>query len=288
MHKRFEISDIVFIGGILIFSIIVIYPLLYLLSISLSDNFAVVSGQVSFYPIGLNFRAYEVFLSERMIARAYFNTILYAGLGTMITLVMCSLAAYPLAIPGFKAKKFFMFVFAFTMYFNGGMIPTFLLIRDLGMIDTIWAMVIPAALSVYYIILLRTFFMSIPSALRESAMIEGANDVGILVRIILPLSKPVMATITLFAIVAQWNAFFAPLLYLNSDKLYPIQMILRKIVISSQMKSVDDMAANFDDMIVSESVKAAAVIFTVLPITLIYPFIQKYFTKGMMIGSLKG
>jgi putative aldouronate transport system permease protein len=282
-----------FFMGVVVFFIvcIMLYPFIWVISVSISDPSAVMRGKVNFLPVGpITLASYGVMTSYGNFLRAYANTILYAAVGTIITLLVTAITAYPLSLQRFRSKKFIVIFFIITMFFSGGMIPTFLVISELKMIDTIWAMVLPTALTAWNLMIFRAFYAGIPSSLNESAYVDGANDWYVLFKIIIPLSKPVIATIALFTIVGHWNAFFAPLLYLNSPEKYPLQMLLRNILAGAEMLkyendgSMSEMLNNSS----TQSLKMASIIITSLPVICVYPFVQKYFVTGIMIGSVKG
>lgn len=276
--------------GVLIVSLFVLYPFIYIVSVSLSRSEYVVAGMVKFLPVGLNISAYKIAFEEPLIFSGYRNTIVYASVGTLLMLLTTLLTAYPLAVKEFRGKKFFIVYMAVTMYFSGGLIPFFLLIQKLKMIDTIWAIVMPCV-SVWYIIIARTYFQAnVPIALRESALIDGAGDPVILFKIYLPLSMPIIATISLWSIVGFWNSWFSALLFLHDQNMYPLQMVVRKTLIlfapSTKMKTaLFQMRPNG---VSEQTVRCAIILITIAPIIMVYPFIQKYFVKGVMIGALKG
>lgn len=280
----------VVIAIILLFvNAIMLYPFILIISLSISDPEAVLRGEVTFLPKGFSGRAYEKMITTPNFIKSYGNTILYATVGTIITLALTALTAFPLSVTKFRSKKFLNVYYMITMFFYGGMIPTFLVVRGLGIIDTLWAMVLPGALTAYNIMIFRSFFQGIPESLHESAYIDGANDWRVLFSIILPLSKPVIATIALFTIVRHWNSFFNALLYLNTPDKYPLQMILRNILTGAEQLNKDSGAfETLAQSSVTESLKDASIIITTLPVICIYPFIQRYFVKGVMIGSVKG
>lgn len=273
-----------------VITLIMLYPFIYIVAVSLSKNEYVAMGMVSLYPKGFNLNAYKVAFADPLIWQGYINTIIYASVGTVLTLSLTLLTAYPLAVKQFRGKKFFMMFLTVTMYFSGGLIPYYLLIQKLNLKNTIWAVVLPAV-SVWYIIICRTFFQStIPLALRESALIDGASDLVILTRLYIPLSKPILATISLWCIVGHWNAWFDAMLFLDDQKMLPLQMVVRKVLIvfqpTDKMRSI---IASLKPAGVSEqTVRCAIIIITILPIIMLYPFLQKYFVKGIMVGSLKG
>lgn len=271
--------------------IIVIYPLLYVLSASVSDPLAILKGEVWLWPKGFNLDAYVKVFRNDDILRGYINTFVYTIVGTGINLVMTTIAAYPLSRKDFYGRNFFNAAIVFTMFFSGGMVPMYLLINNLHLLNTIWAVVLPGAISVWNMVIMRTYFQtSIPFEIQESALIDGCNNLQILMRIVLPLSAPIMAVMTLFYAVGHWNAFYNALIYLSDRDKFPLQIILREILIQNQM---NEMASVLDDTLVQymmdvEALKYAVVIVANLPVFILYPFLQKYFVKGVMIGALKG
>lgn len=271
--------------------LIVIYPLIYVLSASLSEPAAILLGEIWLLPKGFTFDAYRKVFENRDIMTGYLNTILYTVTGTSINLLFTTMAAYPLSRRDFYGRNLITALIVFTMFFSGGMIPLYLLIRDLHMLNTIWALVIPGAVSVWNIIIMRTFFQtSIPFEIQESAFIDGCSNIQTLLRIVLPLSMPIIAVMTLFYAVGHWNAFFNALIYLTDRDKYPLQLFLREILIQEQM---DEMASSNDDTLMNymlqiEALKYAVVVVANLPMLILYPFLQKYFVKGVMIGALKG
>ena len=270
--------------------LVMLYPFLYVIAISLSKNEYVVMGMVNLLPKGLNINAYKAALSDSMIWRGYANTVIYAGTGTLLTLALTLLTAYPLAVKKFRGKAVFLVFLTVTMYFSGGLIPYYLLVRTLNLDNTIWAIILPGV-SVWYIIICKTYFQaSIPPSLRETALMDGASELTILTRIYTPLAKPIMATIALWSIVGHWNSWFNAMLFIEDQNMYPLQMIVRKVLITFQPTSkMRSIIASFKPAGVSEqTVRCAIIIITILPIIMVYPFLQKYFVKGIMIGSIKG
>jgi len=271
----------------LLLIVVTLYPLYYMGIVSISSGGAVSRGEVIWFPKEINLQAYKYVLDDPAVLRSYGNTILYTALGTFISLVLTTLCAYPLSRGHFYGKSLFSLFVIFTMFFDGGLIPRFMVVHGLGMVDTIWALVIPSAISVFNMILMRTFFEQIPEALHESATVDGAGEFRTLLQIVIPLSMPVMATMFLFYAVGQWNSFFPALIYLNEKALYPLQIILRNIVIQGEMASqTTQMGADIASM--SETIKYAVVFVAILPVLCIYPFVQKYFVQGAMLGSVKG
>lgn len=267
--------------------IIMLYPFIYTLSVSVSKPAYVEAGWVWLLPIGFNINAYKMFFSASNVLRGYWNTIVYSVSGTFLSLFLMAITAYPLSRKDFYGRKAIMLIFIFTMYFYAGIIPGYLLVKFLGMMNTIWAIIVPGAIGTWYVIIFRTFFMEIPVEMSESAYIDGAGDWRILFQIILPLSKPVLATIGLFLIVGQWNSFAAPYFYLSDKDKYPIQLVLRKLLDPGSLHGREFQRKDIVEVPL-KSLRSAAIVFTTLPVILVYPFLQKYFVKGVMIGSIKG
>ncbi len=272
--------------------IIVVLPMLHVLAQSLSDPMQVLSGRVSFIPLNPTLEIYTQVLKSDKIMTGFYNTLLYAGVGTCLNIFMTVICAYPLARKGLWGRKGLVFLFTFTMMFGGGMIPTYLVIKQLGLIDTRAVMILPGALTVWNMIMCRTYFMnSIPEELYESASLDGASDVRMLVSLVLPLSTPILAVMVLFYAVGHWNAYFDAMIYLNSPELYNIQLVLRNAI--NNVRSITENASNdLTNMVQNEAngeaVKYVLIVITMIPVMLIYPFVQKYFIKGIMIGSIKG
>ncbi len=290
--RRWSLFDVVNTIFLVLLSAIFLYPLLMTLGLSFSSAKELVGKNVILMPIGFSLQSYQTILADPAILRYYLNTILYAGTGTITSLLLTSLMAYPLTVSEFKGKKVINVLLLITMFFGGGMIPTYLTIRNLHMIDTLWAMILPGAISAWNVIMFVNFFKEIPDSLRESATIDGAGHVRILFAIVIPLSKALLATIALFTIVGFWNDYFNAMLYLDSTTKMPIQIFLRKILVNMEINrgnTQDTDMSRLLDMINANprTVKAAVTIITILPILCVYPFLQKYFTKGMMLGAVK-
>lgn len=274
--------------------LMVAYPLYFIIIASVSNSTMVSQGKVILWPKDINFYGYEQIFKDTRIWQGYFNTIVYTVLGTILNLLVTLPAAYALAHRKFKARRVIMPLFVFTMYFGGGMIPTYLLIRDLHLLNTPWVMIINGAISVFNLIITRTFFeSSIPEELYEAATLDGCSHFRYFISVVIPLSKAVISVITLYYMVGHWNDFFNALLYINTDSLQPLQIILRNILLSNQTfaggagsgagAGAGSYAQQFADQI-----KYAVIIVSTVPVLMIYPFIQKYFEKGVMIGAVKG
>lgn len=264
-----------------------LYPVLYVLAASLSHNQYVTMGQITFYPIGFTIQAYKRVLSYPMVLISYYNTVFYTVAGTFISLLLTVMGAYPLSRKKFRGRKFLTKIVVFAMLFNGGIIPTFLVVRGVGIYNSIWAMLLPGAVWTFNIMIMRTFFEQIPDELEESAAIDGCNPWQILFKIYLPLAIPGMVTVGLFYAVSQWNSFFPALIYLRDSHLMPLQIVIRDIVIQNQTENLMTDLASAQDQ-VSESIKYAVIMIATLPMMIIYPFIQKFFVKGAMLGAVKG
>lgn len=286
-HKKWTWFD--YVNIILLFGVVIVtlYPFLHMIAVSLSTNQFVARNEVTFWPKGFTLEYYKLVWDDPRMFIGYKNTLIYVSVGTTLSLIFSSMGAYALARK-MSFHKFLTLMIVFTMLFQGGMIPTFLTVKALGIMDSMWAMVLPGLVSVWNLIIMRTFFQGIPSEMIDSGKVDGLNDVGVFVRLVLPLSKPVMATIGLFYAVALWNNFIFALLYLRDSSLFPLQAILRNIVIAGQINSSDVANSSGDERIIDESLRFATIIFGTIPILLVYPFIQKHFVKGAMIGSVKG
>lgn len=285
---RLSLGDRIFglVNGffLVVLLLLILLPLVHMLAVSVSDANLVLRGEITFIPSGINFKCYEALLGGSEIPRAYYNTIRYTFFGVLIDVAMTALCAYPLSRPNFYGRKFFNFFVVFTMLFNVGIVANFMIVFQLGLKNTIWAILLPTAINVYYMVIMRTFFQNIPEEIYQSAYVDGASDLRIFGQIILPISSPVIATMFLFYAVSHWNAYMPALLYLDHKDLYPVQLILRNIVISG---TVSDNATT-DTAFMTQGIKYAAIFVTIAPILCVYPFVQKYFTKGIMVGSLKG
>ncbi len=274
-----------------IFLVSVLYPLIYIVSASLSDGSAVIAGKVVLWPVDFSLAAYSKIFAYDRIWTGYANSLFYAVVGTLVNVGMTLIAAYPLSRKDFFGRGFFLGLFIFTMFFNGGLIPSYLLVKDLGMLNTRSALIIPQALSVWNLIIAITYFRTaIPGELLEAAQLDGCNDFQYFIRILLPLSTPLIAVLSLFYAISHWNQFFAALIYLSKEELYPLQIILRDILIQSQMdmNMLDDMKTMAAKQAMRELMKYALIVVASAPVLIIYPFVQKYFVRGIMLGAIKG
>lgn len=268
--------------------VMTLYPFLYLVAQSFSSEAAVYAGKVTLFPVDFTNQTYMALLSKPEFFKYYSNTILYAVLGTVISVAATAVMAYPLSKEKLRLNKFFIPFVLFTMYFGGGLIPNYILIaKTLHMRDTIWAIIIPGAISAFNVILVKTFFASLPNELEEAAKVDGLGVYRIFLRITLPLSKPILATMVLFSMVSIWNNWFGPSLYLDTKDKWPVALYLRQII-DSAINPTEAGLSNDATAQIAATIKSTAMVLTSLPIICIYPFVQKYFVQGMMIGSVKG
>ena len=263
-----------------------VYPFVYVVSSSISHPGALLRGEVRLLPVQLDFTAYRAVIAQPLMARAFLNSVLYTVGRGLLALVLLSPMAYALSHPKLRGKGILVGLLIVTMLFHPGMIPEYLTIRAVGLYDTRWAMIVPQVFRFWYVILLRTSFASVPEELRESAYLDGASEWTVFIRIIMPLSKPVLATVGLFASVAAWNDFFNALLFLRSRVLWPMTVILRNVVLSSTMPDVEGLAGQEMGLVVQAQM--AIIVVSVIPIVCVYPLLQRHFTKGIMLGSVKG
>jgi putative aldouronate transport system permease protein len=294
-NKRITQDKVVYFVNYILLAlllIIVLYPIIYIISCSFSDGDALMSGKVKLLPVGLTLDSYDAVFKYSSIWTGFRNSIIYTVIGTFISIILTLFAAYPLSRDDFRGKKYFTALFLFTMMFSGGLIPTYLLIKNLKMIDTMWAVILPSAVSAYNIIIARTFFkQTIPKELLEASEMDGCSDLKFFSLIVVPLSKPIIAVLCLWVTVSLWNSYFNPMLYINSVDKYPLQLVLRRILLMSQVDlgstSVDP-AKIAKNRYLSEMLKYGTIIISSLPLMVVYPFVQKHFVKGIMIGSVKG
>lgn len=278
----FKLFDIVNTLIMVVVIMIMLYPMVFVFAASISDNAMVASGQVLLWPKGINFAAYKKIIVDENLWISYWNTIRYTVVQTVLTLIATSAMAYPLAKRWLVGRQWILILAAFTLVFNGGLIPTFLLVKQLNMLDTIWAIVLPSLISTWHLFIMRTFFEGLPEEIEDAAIMDGCGSMQVLLRVVVPLSLPVMMTIGLFTAVNQWNAFFDALLYLNNGKMHPLQIMLRSVLIAGNNPQGEG------DQSYIESLKYALIVIATLPILCVYPFIQKYFVQGSMIGGVKG
>ena len=272
---------------ILIMCVLTLYPFIYLVSASFSSATSVMKNEVFLFPKHFTLRAYQVVFKYKGIWVAYLNTIFYTVAGTLLSLTLSIFAAYPMSKKRWALKKPMSLFVTFTMWFGGGMIPFYLTMKNLNLLDSRLGILLYPAISAFYVIIFRTHFESLPLALEESAKIEGANDFQILVRIMLPLSKPILAAIALYYAIDRWNSYFWEMLLLNDDMKVPVQVLLQRIIINSQLGQDIAKALSPGEATIPNTIKYAAIMITTLPIITIYPFLQKYFVSGALVGSVK-
>lgn len=285
--RLFEIIITIF-GLFLLFSIL--YPLIFVLAASFSDPDLVLRGDVKLWPKGFTVEPYKMVFENDEIWLGYRNTLFYTIVGTFINIVLTVLAAYPLSRKDMPCRRLFTLIIIFTMYFNGGLIPTYLLVRDLRMYNTVWAILIPGAITTYNLLVAKTFFEnSIPQEIYESAMLDGCSNIKMLYQIVLPLSSAILAVLVLYYGVANWNSYFPALIYLQNKQLFPLQIFLRDILLLSQTEQIGSNSVGMGDKIkMAEGIKYSVIVVSSVPVLVLYPMAQKYFVKGVMIGAVKG
>lgn len=283
----FNIFNTLIMLGVVVFTL---FPIIHVFSASVSDTTYIQQGTVGLFPRGFTLQAYKNVIKYPNIGTAYLNTLFYASVGTFLSVILTAFAAYPLSRPRFTGKKFLLFLVLFPMLFNGGIVPTFLIVKSVGLYNSRWAIILPTVILSFYVLIMRTFFRQIPIEIEESATIEGASKIQVLFKLYFPLSKAGLATIGLFYAVNLWNSYFPALIYLKDKSKFPIQLILREIVILSNI--TEELSATSDmlqsNAVAGEAVKYAAIFITILPILLVYLWVQKYFVKGVLLGSVKG
>ena len=288
--KLFNTINILLVSLI---ALIILYPLIFVVNASFSDPTRIYEVPLLLYPRGLNVEGYKEVLKSSDIWTDFRNAVIYTGLGTVINLIVTTIAAYPLSRSGLRGKRFFTLFFTITMFFSGGLIPTYLVNQQLGIVNTLWVMILPGALGVYNMILMRTYFsQNIPNDLIESAYIDGANDLWLLWKVVLPLATPIIAVMAMFYGVGRWNAYFDALIYLQDRAKYPLQIILREILVQGQfgqdMNQIIAGSAESELLMLKMTLKYSVVIVSSLPVLLFYPVVAKYFEKGILVGSIKG
>ncbi len=285
-RRVFNAINVLFL---LVTMLITLYPMYFMFITSISHGVEVMKGNITFLPKNITLDTYRAIVQGDLFMYMK-NSVLYTVVGTAINLLMSSLAAYPLSRRTFSGRKVFTTLVTVTLFFSGGMIPLYLAVKEYGMMDSIWALVLPGAINTYNMIIIRTTFQALPDSLIESAQLDGANDIVILWKIIIPLSKAVLATMLLFYAVSHWNSYFDAMLYINSKSKYPLQIMLRNMLIGGLFSDETTVAASgaASFSVTDSTLRAAAIIVTTLPILIVYPFVQRHFVKGVMIGSLKG
>lgn len=285
--KTFDMLNFLFMITVLV---VTLYPIIVIVSSSFSSAEALMSGKVKLFPVDFTLEGYKAVFKNKTIWTGLGNSVFYTVVGTLVNMLFTILAAYPLSREDFKPRGAISLLFAFTMWFGGGLIPNYLLVRDLGLFNTRWAMIIPSAMNVWNMIIIRTYFQSsISKEILEAAKIDGCSDYRYLWKIAVPLAKPAIAVVALYYAVANWNVFMQAYIYLQKPDLFPIQVVLRDILLLSQTQEMaGDVASETNARLLSELLKYSVVIIASLPMVIIYPFVQKYFVKGIMIGGVKG
>ncbi|MEF2801530.1 MAG: carbohydrate ABC transporter permease [Acutalibacter sp.] len=269
--------------------IAILIPLIFVVAASFSSPDALLSAKVFLWPVDFTLRGYKMVFDHDLLPLSFWNSIVYTVVGTVINLVLTVLAAYPLSRKDLAVRNPIMMLFAFTMLFNGGMIPTYLLVRDLGMLDTMWAILLPTAISVWNLIITRTYFQtSIPQEILESASIDGCNDFQFLIKMVIPLSVPILAVNVLLYAVGHWNSYFNEMIYLSTNTKFPLQLILRDILLNDQSAGTMDVTEQLERQKTQYLLQYSSMVVGTMPLMLLYPAVQKYFIKGIMVGAVKG
>ncbi len=285
MKEKIGLFDI-FLYIIMTFVLVtILYPILHVIAVSFSETAYIVKNEVGILPKGFSLTAYEQVFKNDKIIRSYANTILYRSVGTAFNLLMTAIMAYPLSKSNLVGRNIFIKLVVFTMFFSGGMIPTYLVVKSMGLLNTMWSLIIPNAIWTMDLLILVSFYRGLPISLFESAMLDGASEYQILFRLVLPLSKAALASVGLFYFMGHWNSYFLPLIYLQDAVKFPVQLVLRDMLLKESM-STSHLSATF--AIPPAALKNATIFVTMVPVMLVYPFVQKFFVKGVMIGSIKG
>lgn len=291
VKRRIDVSDAVYFTLVYLFiivtCIVMLYPFIYIISVSISSTDSVMRNEVFLWPEGFNLSAYKTVFNYKGIMIAYGNTIFYTVVGTLLSLILTTLAAYPLSRKNWKMRNFAAIFIAVPLWFGGGMIPFYMMMRDLHLLNSRLGILLYAAISTFYIIIVRTYFESLPKEVEESAKIDGASDARVFLQIALPLSKPVLAAIGLYYAVGKWNSFFWEMILLTKQSLLPVQVMLVRIIRDSSFDKEMEQALVQNAGVLPITIQYAAIVITALPIIMAYPFLQKYFVKGVMIGAIK-
>ncbi|PWV88432.1 carbohydrate ABC transporter membrane protein 2 (CUT1 family) [Paenibacillus cellulosilyticus] len=285
---KIRVSDIVIMLIVGVAMLICLVPFLHIIAVSLSSKQEIMSDRVTIFPRGLDWHAYEIVFQDSRMLWSMGLTIMLTVAFTALSMVMSIFAAYPLTKEHLKGRSFFMMLIVFTMFFSGGLIPEYLLVKQLGLLDNLFSLILPGMISAFNLIILRSFFSTIPASLEESAHLDGSSHIGTLLRIVLPLSMPVLATLSLFYAVTRWNGFMDALFYITNSELYPIQLKLYQVVMNSMVTDLTAQEGAVQMDVVPESIKAASIMFATAPILIVYPWLQRYFVSGIMIGAVKG
>ncbi|MFG1914689.1 carbohydrate ABC transporter permease [Micromonospora sp. NPDC048898] len=282
-YRIFRIVNTILLIGVVV---VTLFPFLNIVARSLSDEAYILAGEVSIVPRGFDLTAYKLLMSDGLFWTNYRNTVVYTVVATLISIVLTTCYAYVLSKPQLKGRGVLVGIALFTMFFSGGLIPNYVLVTSLGMKNTIWAVVVPNAISVFNLLVMKAFFESLPTELEEAAAVDGLNTYGILLRIVLPLSKAIIATMVLFYAVSFWNSWFAAFLYMDRQDLLPVTVYLRNLIAGAT--SAESAAADADKVQAAATLQAVTIVLTTLPILAVYPFVQRYFVRGVMLGAVKG
>ncbi len=282
--RLFDVFNILLMLGVIF---VTVFPFYWMTIVSFSDGNAVIRGDVGLWPVKPTLESYRLIFTDPAIPRSLMNSVLYTTLGTFISLSMTALCAYPLSRTRFCGKGVFTAIIAFTMFFSGGLIPLYLQVVRLGIRDTMWALILPFAINVWYMFIMRTAFKDIHEEIYDAAIVDGANELQIFLRIALPLAKPILATMLLFYAVEYWNDYFNALIFLDDRAKWPIQIILRNIVLLGRFEMQGELAGTSAFLAVEQTLRYATIMVSTLPILVVYPFVQRYFVKGAMIGAIK-
>ncbi|MFG1866882.1 carbohydrate ABC transporter permease [Micromonospora arborensis] len=282
-YRIFRVVNTIVLIGVVI---VTLFPFLNIVARSLSEEAYIIAGKVSIVPRGFDLTAYKLLMSDGMFWTNYRNTVVYTVVATLISIVLTTCYAYVLSKPQLKGRGLLVGVALFTMFFSGGLIPNYVLVTSLGMKNTIWAVALPNAISVFNLLVMKAFFESLPTELEEAAAVDGLNTYGILLRIVLPLSKAIIATMVLFYAVSFWNSWFTAFLYMDQQDLLPVTVYLRNLIAGAT--SAESAAANADKVQAAATLQAVTIVLTTLPILAVYPFVQRYFVSGVLLGAVKG
>lgn len=286
LKNRIEMTDVVVFILSIVALIIVFLPFMNVVSLSLSSSDSIVKGEVTFFPIGFNLDSYAEIMKTSKIVRSYWNSIVYTVTAVFLGLFMCTITAYPLSRKFMWGRKAVVGMIMFTMFFSGGMIPMYLLVQNLGMMDTIWGLVVPWAVPAYELFLLKNYFENVPYEIYEAATIDGASEYRILYDVFVPLAKPMFATIAIFFALGQWNSYMIPLLYISTPEKFPLQIVLQQMLIKDEARGSINLVES--SALTSQGLKNATVVISILPILITYPFLQRYFIGDLYVGSVKG
>ena len=284
LYNRATVGDVILYIVMILFMACIIVPFLHVIAVSFSAKGPVIRGEVSIYPIGFTLETYRGVLSDGKFFRAYGNTIFYTVVGTTISLMTTAMAAYALSRKKIVGHKLFSIMITITMFFGGGMVPTYLTVSKLGLVDTRWAMLLPGMISTWNLIVMRSFFVAYPQEIIESGMIDGLRDPGVFLRLVLPTSKAALATIALYYAVGYWNAYMNARIYLQKQELYPVMHLLQQMIASV----TNENTGSDEHQLVAATIRYCCIMIVVTPIMCVYPYLQKYFVKGVMVGSIKG